>query len=505
MPEASESEATTSKPVAAIDLGSNSFHLIVATWNGRRLKTVDRRKEMVRIAGGLDDHRNLTEEASERALQTLSRFGQAVANIPSDNVRAVGTNTFRAMQEPRPFLRRAEKALGHPIEIVSGCEEARLIYSGVAHERQPIDGHQLVVDVGGGSTECAVGQRFDPISCHSLRMGCVTYTQGFFPGGKINGDRFQGAMFAATNELQPVRAQLNAIGWERAIGASGTILAVEAVLAKNGWCEGRGVTLDGLEKLRKAALDAGHVDDLDLSGLSERRRPVFIGGLAIVEALMRTLGIEHLYTSAAALREGVLRDLVGRFEGDDLRNHTVDRVQERYGADVAQARRVIRRLESLWEAAADDWDLTDAKWLRITRWAAALHEIGLSIAYSGHHKHGAYLLEHIDMPGFSRAEQALLAALVLCHRRKFRHEALSDAVRQDDGVLAVRSGALLRLAVLLERGRGRDARPEVGLEVDGSNMKISLVDAAREDHPLTLADLAAEADRLDRADLDLAF
>lgn len=488
--------------VGAVDLGSNSFHLLIARWDGRRIQTVDKRKEMVRIAAGLDDRRLLSTDAEKRALGALKRFGEALDGISEDRVRAVGTNAFRAMRDPSAFIDRAERALGVRIEVLSGIEEARLIYVGVAHAEQPIDGHQLVIDIGGGSTELVLGRGFDALAAHSLRMGCVSYSKGFFPDGEINDDRFRGAIFSASNEAQGIVAGLEELGWDRVIGTSGTIRAVQAVITEAGWSDDDAVTSEHVERLRQAMIDAGKVKAIELAGLSERRRPVFAGGVAILEGLLTTLGIERMVTSDAALREGLVRDIVGRFEGKDLREHTVKRLQERYRVSLSQAERVADRLQSLWAAARDEWDLAP-RWQRLTRWAALLHEVGLSVAYSGYHKHGAYLLEHIDMPGFSRSEQAILAALVLCHRRKFRHEALRAAAAASESETAVRAAALLRIAVRLERRRGGTEPHDVDLEVEGAALKLTLRGDRFDNHPLMLADLQAERDRLEQAGLEL--
>ena len=490
----------TETTVAAVDLGSNSFHLLIAQWNGRRLRIVDKTKEMVRLAGGLDGDRKIDEAAQQRAVAALQRFGERIRGMDPSYVRAVGTNTLRAASNAREFLARGEDGLGHRIEVIAGVEEARLIYLGAAHSVQPVAGLQIVVDIGGGSTECVLGEGFESIECHSLRMGCVTFTSKYFPDGKIDLPRFRAAELAAAGELRSIEARFGEVEWRRALGSSGTIRAVEDVLLAQGWSE-RGVNRAGLDELRTTLLKAGRVEKLELPGLSERRRPVFAGGVAILSAVFERLGVDQMDVSQGALKEGVVRDLVGRFEGHDLRDETVREMQERYQVDTEQAGRVAGRFERLLEQVRQDWDLGDPHWLKVGGWAAALHEIGLTMSYSGHHRHGAYILQNTPMPGFSRDGQRLLAALVLNYRRRFRYEDLRR-LAGDDSLQALRVTALLRLAARLERGRGRTAAPELSLRAKGDVLQVAVPgppDAA----PLLWADLESEKKRFKRADLKL--
>lgn len=496
-------DAATNQPtqtVGAVDLGSNSFHLLVAHYDGHRVKVVDQRKEMVRLAGGLGEDRQISQEAQLRALSALERFGQALRGVGASNVRAVGTNTLRAASNAPEFLERCRSALGHPIEVISGIEEARLVYVGVSHSLQPTDDLQLVIDIGGGSTECILGRRFEPEQCHSLRMGCVTFTEAFFADGRIKRGRLQAAMFSAKNELQTIAAPFRQLGWSRAIGSSGTFAAVADVLRLQGWSDD-GITKDGLKALRERVLELGQIKKLRFEGLSERRQPVFIGGLAIVLSIFEALKLESLSISQAALREGVVYDLVGRFEGHDLRDSSVRFMQERYKVDMAQAERVTVRLRHLYDQVRESWKLSDEPLWRMLRWAAALHEVGLSVAYHGHHRHGAYLIENSDLAGFSKNEQQTVARLVLNHRRKLRLEELGPLANGIEN--AVRPAVLLRLAVLLERGRGATFVPELPLRAEGDRLTLKLPADSEERLPLTLSDLYAEARELKRAGITL--
>jgi len=488
--------------LAAIDLGSNSFHLLIARWDNQRLHVLDKRKEMVRLAAGLDGDRNLSPEKKSEALATLKRLGELLRGIPDSNKRAVGTNTLRAARDAEVFVAQATEALGCEIDIIAGKEEARLVYIGVSHSVQPVDGQQLVVDIGGGSTECVIGRGHDPIICHSLRMGCVTYTQGFFPDGVIKKDRMNAALFAAGNEVSTLQREFMDAGFEAALGSSGTAGAISNVAREEGWTDGT-ITPEVLAKLRKHMLGAGHVDKIKLAGLSERRREVLPGGVAILSAVFERLHVDSMSHAEGALRDGVLYDLIGRMGVDDVRDRTVESLQKRYGVSVGQANRVWRRLEGFIEQVGEAWNLEDEAFRKLARWAASLHEVGLVVSYAGHHKHGAYLLEHSDLAGFSRSEQKIIANLVLCHRRKFRHEAF-DEIPGASSRRLVRLAVLLRLAVHVERMRTDNPSPTVRLGVDGRRVQVN-VSARSEDYPLLAADLEAEAEALARGKIELIF
>lgn len=299
------------RSIAAVDLGSNSFHMVVARVTDGQPSRLDRHREMVRLGAGLDEDHRLTGAAQKRALDCLERFGQRLREMHADDVRAVGTNTLRLARNSHSFLRDAEEALGHPIEVISGIEEARLIYLGVARSLASESGNRLVIDIGGGSTELIVGQRSQPRALESLYMGCVSMTLRRFPEGRITESAWARAMLAARLELEPVEEGFRRIGWDQAVGSSGTIRAVRRVVCAAGWSD-TAITLESVDKLRKALVRVGHVDDIDLEGVSQDRRPVFVGGAAIVAALMQSLEIERLEVADGALREGVLYDLLGR-------------------------------------------------------------------------------------------------------------------------------------------------------------------------------------------------
>lgn len=496
-------KATTPETVAAVDLGSNNFHMIVAKVTDHQLKIVDRLRDMVRLASGLDQARNLTPEIQQRAYESLRRFGQRLGPMTPNSVRVVGTNTLRSARNSPEFLYNAQEALGYPIEIISGLEEARLIYLGVAHTLADTGTRRLVVDIGGGSTEVIVGERFEPLEMESLYMGCVSYSHRFFPGGAITRKRLKCAELAARVELEPFEERYRKLGWGNAVGASGTIQAVEKVMNAAGWSE-KGITRDALERLVDVLARSEHIDKLNLKGLSERRRPVFPGGVVILRAIFEALDIDVMEVSDGALREGLLYDLLGRIHHEDVRQRSVDDLAKRYHVDLEQADRVMQTAKVFYDDVAPAWNLDDEEKKLQLMWAAKLHEIGLDIAHSHYHKHGAYVAEHTDLFGFSRQEQRLLASLIRAHRRKFP-VSVFKTLPQEWVQPIQRIAMLLRLAALLHRSRSKDALPEIKLVPGGKSLHIAFPENWLEQHPLTRADLDQEAESLAAADFELSF
>lgn len=494
MTEPEETPGTPPQHVAAIDLGSNSFHMVVARVESGQLKVVDRLRESVRLAGGLAEDKTLTEEARTRALECLERFGQRLHSFPARSVRAVGTNTLRMARASRGFLNAAGDALGHEIEIVSGYEEARLIYLGVAHSLADDGQRRLVMDIGGGSTELIVGEGFDPHTLESLHMGCVSLTQRHFADGEITKKRLARAEIEARVELEPVEHRFRSLGWQRVVGASGTIRAIEQVLRENAWSE-FAITAAGLGHLRKALLDAGRLDKLDLPGLGARRAQVLPGGFAILAAAFEALGIERMEAADGALREGVIYDLIGRRREEDVRARSVAALAARYHVDDAQARRVGETAAELLAGIRQGWGLGEDTDERMLRWAAMLHETGLDISHSQYHKHGGYVVTHTDLAGFSREEQRVLALLVRAHRRKFP-AALFGELPDGWVVRARRLAVLLRLSVVLHRGRTDTQMPPLRLTAEAAALRLRLPETWLDTHPLVRADLEQEQEYL---------
>ena len=489
--------------VAAVDLGSNSFHMVVARMAGGQPHVLDRLRERVVLAAGLDDKKRLSARIQEQALAVLRRFGQRLADLPPGSVRAVGTNALRQAVNARGFLLRARRVLGHPIEIIPGREEARLIYLGVAHSLADEAARRLVIDVGGGSTECILGERLEPVATDSLYMGAVTWTRRFFPHGEIRRKRMEEAIIAARLELQSIEHHYQAVGWERCIGSSGTILAIEGVLRAEGWSE-RGITLDGLERLRREVVDARHTRRLELPGIPAERAEILPGGLAILIAAFDSLHIRRMDITPASLREGLLYDLVGRIRHEDARQRTIRHVAQRYHVDLEHAARVERAALGFLEQVGRAWQLQSEDSRQMLAWAARLHEVGLSVSFTGHHKHGAYIARHADMPGFSREEQQVLAALVGSHRRRLHVDdfrALPGARGQE----ALRLCALLRLAVCLTRDRSPRPLPAIRLKAGARRLRVDFPRGWLARHPLTRADLVNQSLALRPAGITLSI
>ncbi|MFT3806637.1 exopolyphosphatase [Arenimonas sp.] len=486
--------------LAAVDIGSNSFHMVVARYLLGQLRIVDRIKEHVRLAEGLDGSGGLSEEARGRALDCLSRFGQRLATIPSQRVRAIATNTVRQLRLPQHFLMPAEAALGHNIEVVAGREEARLIYLGVAHGHPPRGKRRLVMDIGGGSTEFIIGADFTPLERESLQMGCIATTRRFFADGKLSKKRWKDAQTEITAEFQQFAVGYRSLGWQEAYGSSGTIKAIGEMASAMKLTRGA-ITDVAIDAIRDQLLEFDRIDDIKLPGLSADRRPVIAGGLLILDAAFAELGLKRMQVSENALREGVLYDIIGRGGDSDPREASVRAICERYGVDVAQAQRVEATALELFDQVAEAWQLDEDE-RKLLSWAARLHELGLVIAHSQHHQHGAYLLEHSDIAGFSATEQQFVAALVRNQRRGLHLksiEGLPDRLSRS----ALRCALLLRLSVLLHRSHDTETTPALQLEVDG-DLTLHLSGRWLHEHPLTESDLDNEIGYLDEAGVKLS-
>jgi len=472
--------------IAAVDLGSNSFRLQVARSENDQIYPLDGLKESVRLAAGLTPDKYLDLASQQRALQALARFAERLRGFPPDAVRAVATNTLRVAKNAPEFLIQAEAVLGFPIEVIAGREEARLIYVGVAHTLPDPHRQQLVVDIGGGSTEFIIGKSFRPMQLESLYMGCVSFSLRYFPEGRADKRGFKEAELAAGRELQAISHAYRTAGWELAVGSSGSAKALVDVLEQNGFSAG-GINRHGLEAFRSALIKAGSIHRLDLAGLRSDRLPVVAGGLAIMNAVFKEFDLEHMTFSEGALRLGVLYDLLGRYHHHDLRDATVRVAAQRYGVDQAHARRVaeaaFHMLIQLVPASQDPGHLDR----RFLGWAAELHEIGVSVAHSGYHKHSAYILANADMPGFSKMDQGRLARIVLAHRGKLERIAGLDPASADWLLIAC-----LRLAAVLHRARDGRKTPPIALRFDGPDLVLSVDAAWLRQHPLTAAALADE-------------
>lgn len=488
--------STPTPLLAAVDLGSNSFRLIIGrveeTSAGTQIYQVDALREPVRLAAGLNAEKYLDHPSQQRGWDVLKRFGERLRGFHPDQVRAVATNTLRVAKNAQDFLGEAQRALGFPIEVIAGREEARLIYAGAAHSVPTCPGNRLVVDIGGGSTEFIIGEDYEPIIMESLYIGCVSHSRQFFPSGNVDEYAMKQAELAARREIQIISAPYRDAGWSQAIGSSGTARALAELLEANGFNDGgvHGLTRGGLERLKRALIKAENANRLKLSGLKQDRIPVLPGGLSIMLSVFNELEVEHMETTDAALRLGVMYDLLGRTQHQDMRAVTVEQFVRRYGVDRAQAERVGRLAIALYRqlpVAGEDADDGREDDEALLSWAASLHEMGLSISHSAYHKHSAYIGSNADMPGFSRPDQARLAELLLGHVGKLGK--LAAQAQQVDWQLLF----CLRLAVLFCRRR-TDALPDsIKVERLGDGFQVSVPRVWIEANPLTDYSLQREA------------
>ncbi len=488
----SASLANPSGPVAAIDMGSNSFRLEIGQLPQSRYRRIDYLKETVRLGAGLDADGMLTEEAAQRGLACLRRFSLRLAGFEAGQVRAVATQTLREARNRNAFLLRAQEALGYPIEVISGREEARLIYAGVNH-MQPAsaaDGPRLVIDIGGRSTELILGQGRTPQVVESFAVGCVSLSLRYFPGGQLTREGFRAAQVAAGAELEEALQTFGREHWTRALGSSGTAGAVSQVLQAAGVTDGR-ITPQGLRWCMERCLDAGHIDRIDLPSLKPERRAVLPGGLAILYTLATHFDITALFPAKGALRQGVIIDLHERLlalsqaRPGDMRDASVAELQARFAVDTAQAQRVGAVALALFDAAVPDAEVDTRRELA---WACALHEMGLMVSHHDHHRHSAYLLTHVDAPGFSQSQQRRVAELVLGQRgglRKVEPQLASETFAWQ--VLC------LRLAVVKCHARGEVNPLALTLRTRQREALLGYASGWVDSHPRTLFLLQEEA------------
>ena len=473
--------------LAAVDLGSNSFHLQIGRVVDKQIYPLDSVREVVRLGGGLTAEKRIDRATQAKALEALAKFAERLRGFPRQAVRAVGTNALRVAKNSPQFLREARQALGFPIEVISGREEARLIYLGVAHALPVSSKRRLVVDVGGGSTEFIIGTGLEPQLTESLYMGCVSFSLKYFPDGRIDKARMKAAEIAAQQELAGIAHGYRAAGWDEAVGSSGTARSMENILRENGFAED-GLTREGLERLRSLLVKHERADPDKIAGLRPNRAPVLPGGVAIMGAVFRELGLESMKVSDGALRHGVLYDLLGRVEHRDMREVTVQQFMRRYRVDAAHAERVMNLGLKIYDALQLGADRQDDPDRILLEWAARLAEVGLSIAHAQYHKHSAYVLSNADMPGFSRMEQARLARIVLAHRGKL-------GKIQDVGL----EGAdwklvfALRTASLILRSRTDQRLPFLRVAADDGGFAIDLPQSWLDENPLSADALESEA------------
>ncbi len=482
--------------LAAVDLGSNSFRLQMGRAQGNHVELQGYWKETVRLAAGVGADRRISRKAIESACECLARMNERLRGLPTEQVRAVGTQTLREAPNGQDFLLEAQQALGYPIDIISGREEARLTFEGCMHSAPPSKQPRLVVDIGGASTELIVGEGFEAQAAESFKVGCVNTTLRFFRDGVIDRAAFRRAQVAAAAEIEESVTVFSRAHWDEAYGASGTIGAAAELIRQVGWGDGSVITAGMLLNLRQLLIEYGEIRRLKLPGVKPERAQVLPGGIAVLGAVFETMGISELVPARGGLRLGLLYDLLGRRERRDLRDATVTRLQKRFDVDRAQAQQVGRIARELHDALDPQAGEEEVKRLA---WAAALHEVGFAISHNDHHKHGAYLVGNADMAGFSTTDQLRIATLILAQRGNLRK--VADALQDPSRAAKILA---LRLAVTLSHARRPYPMPKWTLRVSRAGYELRLDGDWLGRHPLTQFLLEEEAAQWDKAGLRLA-
>lgn len=497
-------EVRESIKVAALDIGSNSFHLVVARIVAGSVQILHRVKQKVRLADGLSADGILSDEAKQRGLDTLATIAESLHDFAPESVRVVATHTLRKATNAKEFIQEAKKVFPFPIEIISGAEEARLIYQGVAHTNHQL-GQRLVVDIGGGSTEFIIGEGFETKILRSLQMGCVSYTNKFFKHGELKSKAFAKAITCAQQELEMIDKKFNQIGWKSCIGTSGTIKSIiEMASQLDSTNRENCVSLGDLNTLMNLCCAAGNSKDLKLDGLNEDRRPVFAAGLSILIAIFKSLNINEMELSSAALREGVLYEMEDQLAQTDIRQRSADSLATRYDVDIDQAKRVLNTTMMMYQIIRKDWGIQDKELKSLLAWAALLHEVGLQINTRGVQRHSGYILQNIDLPGFGQEQQSLLAVLVRFHRKKIRINEIPEfTLLQSHQVRKLI--ALLRLGVLLNIKRQDDILPEIKMKVSEKEIILNFPDDWLTHKPVFSADLEREMEYLKEMDFKLHY
>ena len=490
--------------VAALDIGSNSFHLVVARIVAGSVQILHRIKQKVRLADGLNADGYLSDEAQQRGLDTLAIIAESLQDLAPESVRVVATHTLRKATNAKDFLQAAKEVFPFPIEIISGAEEARLIYQGVAHTNHQL-GQRLVIDIGGGSTEFIIGEGFEPKILRSLQMGCVSYTNRFFKQGELKPKAFNKAITSAQQELELIDKKFNQLGWKSCIGTSGTIKSIiELASQLDSTNRDNSVSLTDLISLMNLCCAAGNSKDLKLEGLNEDRRPVFAAGLAILIGIFKSLNISEMEFSPAALREGVLYEMEDQLAHTDIRQRSADSLATRYDVDIEHAKRVLHTTMHLYKQVNKTWGIQHKELQSLLGWSALLHEVGMQINTRGIQRHSGYILQNIELPGFGQEQQNLLATLARFHRKKIRRNDVPEfSLIQQHQVFKLL--ALLRLGVLLNIKRQDDILPEINISADNNTIMLNFPADWLAQKPVFSADLERETDYLKELDFKLRY
>lgn len=479
---------------AAVDLGSNSFRLHIGMHDGAAIRVVKSARDPIRLAAGLDSKGNLTEQAMQTALDCLHNFRAILDAQPLDAVRVVATNTLRIAKNAAAFLPMAEQVIGYPIEIISGEEEGRLIYMGVASVLAAPAEKRLVVDIGGGSTELILGRGHEIQHVESFSIGTVKQSLSFFPNGRIDAASFDAAILSARSHFEDAAPPYNPQRWTNAYGSSGTIRAISEVIAKNGLGDGT-MSYQSLEALKSYLIGIGNVSRFTLSGVKPERVIVMVGGLAILIGVMQELGVRHLTAVNAGLRMGVLWDLQLRATQRDRREQSVDEFMRRFHADPGRARHVADMALALYRQLKPDTDAHE----KYLYWSGLLHEVGLAISHTGFHKHSAYMVENADLPGFTAREQRLMSTLIVAQKGNLRK--VENALSDSDCAKAVLA---LRLATMFMHSRIDDGANQLRLRMK-NRIELELNRDWIEQHPTVSYWLDKEHDWWDEIGIDMTI
>ncbi|MDP2503951.1 guanosine-5'-triphosphate,3'-diphosphate pyrophosphatase [Vibrio splendidus] len=481
---------TVSPPLyAAIDLGSNSFHMLVVRHIDGSVQTMAKIKRKVRLAAGLNENNALSTEAMQRGWDCLSLFAERLQDIPKENIRIVGTATLRTAINVDIFLEKANQILGYDINVISGEEEAATIYKGVAHTSGG-SGRRLVVDIGGASTEMIIGEGFSAKALTSLKMGCVTWLERHFKDRQLTATNFNNAIEAAKSTLAPILESYTDIGWDVCVGASGTVQALQEIMLAQGMDEV--ITHAKLKRLQKQAMITERLEELEIEGLTLERALVFPSGLSILIAIFELLEIDSMTLAGGALREGLAYEMVDELRQEDIRARTIKSVQSRYQMDVSYGEQVAVVAQTLLEQAGAETWVSEPQAGVLLQTAAKLHEIGLTIDFKKGGEHSAYLLQNLDLPGFTRAQKHYLGELTRRYREQLTSLPEQHAI---SGTSSKRILRILRLAILLTHRRNPALEPEFKLATDGNNLTLTLSKQWLANNPLTAAELEIESNR----------
>lgn len=491
---------TPIKYLAALDMGSNSFHFVLARVVNDVMQTLHAEKFRVKLADGLDKDNNLSEAAIQRGVAALEGFVSATKELNQENIKVVATYTLRKAKNAQAFLDAAAEVFPFDIEIISGHEEARLIYQGVAHHMEP-NGRRLVMDIGGGSTECIIGEEYQIETLASLPVGCVNFQQRFFATGDITAKQFDQAIKAASIEIKSIVKRFSKLGWQTAIGTSGTIKSIYNIVNFNQEIK-QPITLTELNTLKKQLIKFGHVNAIKIDGLKESRQDVICSGLSILIALMKMLSINEINFSAYALREGVLSEQLNFVHLGDVRQRAVNSLAQRFTVDAEQAENVSKLAHRLFLCCSSSWNLSGDNYLNLLLWASQLHELGVDINPSGYHKHGQYIIEHADLAGFNQEQQEALSWLIGVHRKKFTSpEQLKLHTLTASNLIKI--ATILRLSVLLTQQRNSSENNQALISANKKQITLAIPKQWLLDRPLIDNDLFFEQQVLAKFDITL--